>query len=119
MQKELDQKKKEAEIAAANPVDSAGTLIRAHGGAVLSDVDSVPDRTNSESEVDDAIANENGDEDDHDVARVTLAADGSGSGTTLPATGANDEHLAVWATLALFIGALLVWLEQMRRRSLA
>ena len=108
-----------AEIAAANPVDSAGTLIRAHGGAVLSDVDSVPDRTNSESEVDDAIANENGDEDDHDVARVTLAADGSGSGTTLPATGANDEHLAVWATLALFIGALLVWLEQMRRRSLA
>lgn len=102
-----------AEISAARPVDGTGETLLDGRGVALVDIDSVPDATNAEVPSDDELGNADGDEDDHDVASVTLAADGPGGGA-LPATGGTPE---VWypATIALLIGALLLVLERQRR----
>ncbi len=42
-------------------------------GAAVTDIDSTPDATNSDPLTDDEILNANGDEDDHDIASVTVA----------------------------------------------
>ena len=101
-----------AEIAAADPVEADGVTLVLANGAVLTDIDSVPDATNTENPVDDEIAGAGGDEDDHDLAAVTLAF------TETPVTPATPP-LAVtgttwtmiffsWAFGLLFLGAALM-----------
>ncbi len=104
-----------AEISSARPVDAAGSTIMTKAGSALVDIDSTPDTNNSETPSDDVVDNTNGDEDDHDVASVTLAAQGPGGGQ-LPATGASTTGLWYPATIALLIGALLLVLERQRNR---
>ncbi len=102
-----------AEIAAARPIDADGATLLDVRGVAFADVDSTPDATNGETATDDEILNGGGDEDDHDIARVALAASGPGGGE-LPATGGTN---GIWypATVAMIVGALLLVLERQRR----
>ena len=101
-----------AEITGGTPVDPDGNPI-----PDLVDSDSTPDtdKTNDNQPEgpnqpgDDATDNTNGDEDDHDIAGITIkAAVGSGGQGRLPVTGGNITNtLAIALTLLAAGGAML------------
>ncbi len=105
-----------AEITEAKPVDPDGTEIVDAEGNPLDDVDSVADdEFNNDTLVDDVIDNNNGDEDDHDIAAVTVA-----SPLTVPTTGtipATGSSITIWLGLGaiLMLGGWALCLAARRR----
>ncbi len=66
-----------AEVSAADAVDATGVTVTNPDGSPLTDIDSVPDTTNSDPQpqnpgdpTDNVVDNSDGDEDDHDIASV-------------------------------------------------
>lgn len=102
-----------AEIADATPVDPDGDPLVMPDGRLVPDVDSTPDREDGEDPLDDEIDQDaragGGDEDDHDVAELTIVAPGAAEeGGALPRSGSESGVLARMATIGMLLGACLV-----------
>ena len=101
-----------AEIESADAVDANGVLFVLANGLTLQDIDSIPDGSNSETAVDDVVDNASGDEDDHDLASVTLAVTETAPTppvVPLAVTGPGWTWvLTYWALGLAFLGAALV-----------
>ena len=102
----------EAEISGATPVSSTGGLLVLPNGEPPVDDDSTPDADNTEEPVDDEVDNGNGDEDDHDVAALSLeppTTDTGGDGASgLARSGSNSRSLAGIALAFVAFGSGLV-----------
>ena len=102
-----------AEIASATPIDSTGQTLTMPNGVPIPDIDSVPDASNTDTyETNDAIDGngiDGGDEDDHDLAQLTIVG-------VLAFTGGNAITLALVASTSVVAGVLALMLANRSRR---
>jgi len=108
-----------AEIAAATAVDVAGEALFMPNGEPFPDIDSVFDADNGDV-LADGITNENGrsggDEDDHDIAGITVAAAATAPPSgPLAFTGTESRNLALVALMLLAAGGWALLMTRGRR----
>ena len=96
-----------AEITGSTAVDANGDPFLDPTGAPLVDVDSIADAINSDVLSDGVINGDGGDEDDHDVASIVVAAAVETPPPTLAFTG-RDSFITAGAAFALLIAGLFV-----------
>ena len=103
-----------AEITGSTPVDANGDPFLDPTGAVLADIDSIADADNTDVLSDGELANVDGDEDDHDIAGITVVAPATESAPEALALTGRESSDALYAGLLLLIlGLLLVgWVSR-------
>ena len=106
----------QAEISDAAAVDASGNPILGPDGLPLGDADSVADADNSDVLADGVLNNAGDDEDDHDVAGITVAAPPAEPAPVLAFTGVESRQLALAALLILGAGIGIVSMTGARRR---
>ena len=103
-----------AEITGSTPVDANGDPFLDPTGAVLADIDSIADADNTDVLSDGELANVDGDEDDHDIAGITVVAPATESAPeALALTGRESSDALYSGLLLLILGLLLVgWVSR-------
>ena len=101
-----------AEIAASEAVDVNGTTLLLPNGTPLSDIDSTADTNNTDTLIDNEIGNTNGDEDDHDIAAVTITA---AIPPNIAFTGRTSSDPAAIAALLLLTGLAFTTIARRKR----
>ena len=101
-----------AEITGSSPVDANGDPFLDPAGAPLVDIDSIADADNSDVLSDGVLNGAAGDEDDHDIAAITIAAPAAESAPVLAFTGQNSLITGAFALLIVLAGAVFVALSR-------
>ncbi len=107
-----------AEITGSTPIGDNGEPLTEPDGTTIDDIDSTPDAENSDV-LADGITNTDatgGDEDDHDVAGITVLGPTSGAPPTIAFTGRESNTPAGIAVGMICIGLLLVLWERRRQQ---
>ena len=102
-----------AEITNSTAVDANGDPILGADGEPLADIDSIADALDTDVLSDGVIDNSDGDEDDHDIATITVAAPAP---PVLAFTGVESRLVVVLSLLLLATGFGMVAIGSRRRR---
>ena len=102
-----------AEITGSSPVDANGDPFLDPAGAPLVDIDSIADADNSDVLSDGVLNGAAGDEDDHDIAGITIAEPPAESAPALAFTGRESGYALSGGFLLLILGLIMVgWVNR-------
>ena len=102
-----------AEITNSAALDANGVVILGPDGNPLADIDSLADADDSDVLADGELANADGDEDDHDIASITIAAPPAESPPVLAFTGQESGYVFSGGLVLLVLGLIMVaWVSR-------
>ena len=102
-----------AEITNSAALDANGVVILGPDGNPIADIDSLADADDSDVLADGELANADGDEDDHDIASITIAAPPAESPPVLAFTGQESGYVFSGGLVLLVLGLIMVaWVSR-------